>query len=105
MVPTWNTAGGPPHLADVFDTRLHQPIVLGEGGSFSIVCFTVVNVTSTFAAYLHLREKDPGGKVFVVQEGNRADIFHQISLFCLQIHKTWRGGGQQRGEGWFSVCV
>lgn len=43
------TAGGDPHLADVFDARLHQRFILarkeGKKGSFSIVCVTVVRVT------------------------------------------------------------
>lgn len=61
---------------------------------------------AVFPAPLYLRKKDPGGKVLVVQEGNRSNIFHQVSILCLQIHKTCGG---QLGEAAFMdfrpVCV
>lgn len=44
-----------------------------------------------FTAAQYLRKKDSGGKVLVVKERNRSNIFHQVSFLCLQIHKTCGG--------------
>lgn len=63
------TAGGDPHLADVFDARLHQRFILArkEGKKVAFQSFVSQLSGSRFAAaLLHLREKDPGGKVLVV---------------------------------------
>lgn len=58
---------------------------------FDTVC--ILNLQHQFVWYLssYLRKKDSGGKVLVVQERNRTNVFHQVGFFCLQVHKTCGG--------------